>query len=255
MRSLGPELRNSRFPAGNARCQCPALPLKSRQTQRLRTKRTGLLSSVKSSREYDYPGPGLERAEYPARDSGCGSRRQYSFDVGGRADDHHSYTHVERSVHLSGFDRPRFLQYPKNTWYFPAGCLDYGIKTLWQRSIHILRQSAARYVRHRVNAIEHRFERRQVRPMFREKNVCDRPTPPRKCIVRPEPQTILYDLPRQRVSIRVQSRAWKTYQNIAGPHAVWAKNTVFLHISDDEARQIVIRGDIQAGHFSRFPAY
>src|SRR6267143_351615 len=254
-RAPGPELPNSRCPAGNAGYQCLALLLKTRQAQQLRTKRTGLLSSDKSSREYDYPGSGLERAEFPARDSGCGCRRQYTVDVGGRADDHHSYTHVERSVHLNGFDRPRFLQYPENAWYFPTGRIDYGVQRVWQRTIHILRQSTTRYMRHRVNAIEHRFERRQVRPMFSEKNVCDRPATTRKRIVGPESQSILYDLPRQRVSVRVQSRAWKSNQDIVGPHAVRAKNPDFFHISDDEARQVVIRGSVQTGHFSGFPAY
>src|ERR1700716_1619313 len=151
MRAPGPELPNhSQCPGGNAGYQCLALLLMSRQTQRLRTKRTGLLSSVRSSREYDYPGSGLERAEFPARDSGCGCRRHYSVDVDRRANNHHSYTHVERSIHLSGLDRPRFLQYPENTWYFPAGRVDYGVKGLWKRPIQILRQSPTRYWGHPV---------------------------------------------------------------------------------------------------------
>jgi len=59
--------------------------------------------------------------------------------------------------------------------------------------------------------------------MFSEKNFRDRPATTRKRIVGPELQSILYDLPRQRVSVRVQSRAWKTNQDIVGPHALRAK--------------------------------
>src|SRR6267378_3637466 len=137
----------------------------------------------------------------------------------------------------------------------PARHVNYCVQRRRERPIKILRQPATRYMRHRVNPIENGLERRQIRPVLGQKNIRDRPSTAGKRITHSQLQSFGNDLSRERVSVRVQSRAWKTNQDIVGLHTVRPENAILFHISDDEPRQVVIRRRVQTRHFGGFPAY
>ena len=91
--------------------------------------------------------------------------------------------------------------------------------------------------------------------MLCEKNIPHRSATAGKRILHLQPQSIGHDLARERISVGVQSRAWKTDQDIVGPHSVLSENAIFFHISDDETGQVVIRRGVQTRHFRGFAAY
>src|SRR3954449_1471009 len=114
-----------------------------------------------SSREYDCAPPGFEGPQHPPFNPCAGYCRQHFPGGRGWTNNHHSYTHVERSVHLCRVNIPRFHKDPKNVRHPPTLELDDGVEALGQRAIEVLRQSTTRDVGHRMNPIEHRLERRE----------------------------------------------------------------------------------------------
>src|SRR3954471_17045416 len=208
-----------------------------------------------SSRKFDCSPAGLQRADLPACQPRRGCRRHHRFFVGRRADNHHSYTHIERPVHLGGLDLPRFPKDPENVLNPPTRGVDHCIQRRWQRPVEILDQSTTGDVRHRVQTVQHRPHGREIRFVLGEEHIGNCPATTRKCVCQSEPEPVRDDLSRQRITVGVQTRAWKSDQHVIRPYPIRAKYPVFFHISDDETRQVVIGRCIQPRHFSRFAAY